>query len=195
MAHSHHHHREHQVSHRRVHHVLKHEPSGAMQHNDGHAFSKVTSKTAAENHDGFVATGNKAPKRYARGGKVGKGHGKSHQTNVNIVIPHHQAAPPMPGGPMPGGPMPGGAPGGAPPMMPPPGAGGPPGMPPGMPMHARGGAIKKSHGGYIAGEGNSEANLKKWSKRASDNSYFRGGAASGVGREEKAAHQKHGKHK
>lgn len=191
MAHSHHHHREHQVAHRRVHELLKHEPAGAKHHAGGGAFSQVTSKTAAEHHDGHHAPGHKGAKRYARGGKV-KG-GKGHQTNVNIVIPHHQAAPPpMPGGPpmMPPGGAPGGAPGG-PPMMPPPGAGGPPGMPPGM--HARGGAVKKAGGGYISGEAKNPANLKKWSKRASDNSYFRGGAASGVGREEKAEHMKRGK--
>ncbi len=191
MAHSHHHHREHQVAHRRVHEMLKHEPAGAKHHAGGGAFSQVTSKTAAEHHDGH-APGHKGAKRYARGGKV-KG-GKGHQTNVNIVIPHHQAAPPMPGGP----PMmpPGGAPGGPPGM--PPGAGGPPGMPPGMPPpgmpHARGG-VAKAHGGYISGESKNPSNLKKWAKRASDNSYFRGGAASGVGREEKAEHMKHGKKK
>ncbi len=194
MAHSHHLHREHQVSHRRVGKILEHEPEGAMKHSHGGAFSKVTSKSAAEHH-GDHAPGHKGAKRYARGGKV---KGKGHQTNIAIVMPHHNGAGAAgAGGPMPGGPMPppGGPPGmppgaGGPPGMPP---GGPPGMPPGMPMHSRGGAIKKAGGGYIAGESKNPANLKKWSKRASDNSYFRGGAASGVGREEKAEHQK--KHK
>ena len=69
MAHSHHMHREHQVSHRRVHKILEHEPAGAKEHNNSHAFSKVTSKTAAVHHDGKVA-GHKSPKRFARGGKV-----------------------------------------------------------------------------------------------------------------------------
>lgn len=230
MVHSHHNHREHQVSHRRVNHILKGEPAGAKQHAEGSAFSKVTSKTAAEHHDSNVS-GKKSPKRYARGGKV-KGH-KGHQTNIAIVVPGAKGAtgaPPLPGGepPMPGGPpMGAGAPGGpgAPPPM----------MPPGMPMRAAGGRIKKAGGGstpsvqpitpQVAGnfqsairnagsddelsrirnvaakrygvqiknkggaviDGEStKADIKKWSKRAKDSSYFRGGAASGVGREEKA---------
>lgn len=184
MAHSHHLHREHQVSHRRVNHILKGEPAGAKQHNDGLAFSKVTSKTAAESHDGKVA-GNSAPKRFARGGKVKHGKGN---TNIAIVMPHHPPGPaagPMggPAGAAPPPPMAGPAPGGMPPPGGPPGMppGGPPGMPPGMPMRAR--------GGKIDGEP-TKGNLRQWSKRAEGNSYFRGGAASGVGREEKAEHQK-----
>lgn len=187
--HSHHHHREHQVSHRRVHHVLKHEPAGAKEHNHSHAFSKVTSKTAAEHHDGHVA-GKRAPKRYARGGKV-KGH-KGHQTNIAIVNPPAKtAAPPMPAGPMPAAgvparPMP--PPGAAPPMAgPPPGPGGP--MP--MPPRARGGKVCSD------GASSSKANLDAWASRASKNSYARGGsikmtagAATGVGREEQAHHMK-----
>jgi hypothetical protein len=175
--HSHHHHREHQVSHRRVHHVLKGGPAGEKKHNHSPAFSKVTSKSAAEHHDDVH--GGKAAKRYARGGRT-KGH-KGQQTNIAIVMPHKGAAagagaPPMlPGAAGPGGPpmpLPGGPPGG-PPGMP------PPGMPP---MRARGGRT-------IDGEA-TEGNIKKWSKRASSNSYFRGGAATGVGREEKAEHIK-----
>jgi hypothetical protein len=189
MAHSHHAHREHQVSHRRVAHILKHEPEGAKEHSKSHAFSKVTSKSAAVKHDDY-ACGGSAPKRYARGGKVKSKSG--HQTNIAIVVPHKGAQQPMAGAP-PGGAMPMPAPGGPPPGMPP-GAGGPPGMPPpgaggppGMPMHKRGGKV-------IDGEAD-EKDIKGWSKRAKDNSYFRGGAATGVGREEKAEHQKRGKGK
>ena len=68
----------------------------------------------------------------------------------------------------PGGPPP--PPMGGPPGMPP----GPPGMPPGMPMRAR--------GGKVDGEA-TKGNIDKWSKRAKDNSYFTGGAITGVGRE------------
>jgi hypothetical protein len=60
-------------------------------------------------------------------------------------------------------------------------------------MRARGGKVQK----HIDGE-SSEANIKAWGKRARKNSdsggYFRGGAASGVGREEKAEHIKRRKH-
>ncbi len=63
----------------------------------------------------------------------------------------------------------------------------PPGLPPGMPMRARGGRT-----GHIDGMSTKE-NIGKWSARASANSYFRGGAATGVGREEKAEHIKRGK--
>ncbi len=198
--HSHHMHREHQVSHRRVHHILKGEPEGAKHHAKSHAFSKVTSKTGAEHHDAFVA-GMKHPKRYARGGKVSKGKGKGHQTNIAIVVPHHPpaAAGGAPAGPIPAGP--GGPPMGGPmmkPPMPPPGGpptGGPPSMPPpGMPMRARGGGV------HIDGE-STKADIKKWSKRASKNSYAKGGfvkpkvidragATTGVGRLEAAEHQK-----
>jgi len=179
MAHPYHAHREHQVSHRRVHPILKDEPSGAKRHNDSRAFSKVTSKSAAENHDDAIG-GKSASNRYARGGKVGH---KGHSTNIAIVMPHRPATPPnLPAGPTAGPPMgapPVGGPG-LPPGGPPPG--GPPGMPPGMPMHAKGGRV-------IDGE-STKANIGKWAGRASKNSYFRGGAASGVGREEKAEHMK-----
>jgi hypothetical protein len=147
MAHPHHLHREHQVSHRRVHHILKGEPAGAKEHSKRHAFSKVTSKTGAEHHDAFVA-GMSSPKRYARGGKV-KGK-KGHQTNIAIVMPHHPPAAPAGPIPGPGAPPPGGAPPmmAKPPMAGPPGA--PPGMPPGMPpppMRKHGGRVKKAGGG------------------------------------------------
>ncbi len=162
MAHPYHMHREHQVSHRRVDPLLKEEPAGATKHANSPAFSKVTSKTAAENHDRIG--GDSSPKRFARGGKVG---------TTNIIIassPKDQPAPPMPlpmGGPPPG------------PPMPPPGAGGPP---PGMPMRASGGKV---------GGDSTKGNLDGWSGRAAKNSYAKGGritagAESGVGRMQKA---------
>jgi hypothetical protein len=188
MAHPYHQHREHQVGHRRVGDViLKKEPAGSKEHAKSHAFSKVTSKSAAVSHD--KVTGHSAPKRYARGGKVKKG-GKGHQTNIAIVMPHKEVPPAA--GPIPGGPPAG--PGAAGPALPPamakPPMAGPPGMPPGgapppgMPMRKAGGRIKN-----IDGEA-TEANIGKWSGRAAKNSFMRGGAATGVGREEKAAKAK-----
>lgn len=174
MAHSHHMHREHQVSHRRVHKILAGEPAGAKQHFDGGAFSKVTSKSAAESHDTKVA-GHRAPKRFARGGKV-----KGATTNIAIVVPgggNRAGAAALPGAP-PAGPA----------MAPPPMAGPPPGAGPGgppMPMpRDRGGRAN-----HIDGE-STASNIAKMGKRAAANSFFRGGAATGVGREEKAAHMK-----
>lgn len=176
MAHPYHAHREHQASHRRVGERLSDHPPGAKKHADGDAFSKVTSKTAAAAHDDV--SGKSAPKRFARGGKV-KGN-KGHQTNIAIVMPKSPASPDSPvAGPTAG-------PAGGPPMAGPgPLPGGPPGMPPGMPPMP----MRKSGGRVIDGE-STAADIKKWGKRAADNSYFRGGAATGVGREEKAAHMK-----
>jgi hypothetical protein len=193
-----HHHRDMQRGHRRVGEVLKGHPDGATKHADGgRAFSRVTSKSAASDHDAKVA-GSKGRKRYARGGgtkhpdeaedkklikkmirehddkKFARG-GKVKGNTTNIIIAGGGQKPepvpvPMPG-PMaapPPGPMPGGP---------------PPGMPPGpLPMRARGGKV-------IDGEA-TPADIKAWSKRARDNSYFRGGAATGVGREEKAEHMR-----
>lgn len=134
-------HREQQVAHRRVATILNGSPSGAQKHNQGQAFSKLTSKSAAVRDDDV--RGHSAPKRFARGGKV-KGKG---DTNIAIVLPGG-GKPPMPGpGPM-AGPPPGPAAG-----LPPPPMGGPP---PGMPMRARGGKVMTA------------------------------GAATGVGREQKA---------
>lgn len=182
-------HREQQVAHRRVSTILSGSPAGAEKHAKGSAFSKITSKSAASRDDDV--RGHSSPKRFARGGHV-KGKGKS-GTNIAIVLPGggKGAVPagPMGAGPPPGGPPPmpphpmGGPPPGLPPGMPPgmpPGGLPPGGPPPGMPMRASGGRIK--------GEA-TKANNAKWSKRAKANSYFRGGAATGVGREEKAEKQ------
>lgn len=135
-------HREQQVAHRRVNTILNGSPAGAKKHAGGHAFSKLTSKSAAVRDD--EVAGRSAPKRYARGGKV-KGKG---DTNIAIVLPgggKGAAGPPMGAPP----PMPG-------PGLPPPPMGGPP---PGMPVRARGGKVSA-------------------------------GAATGVGREQKASHMK-----
>lgn len=165
-------HREQQVAHRRVNTILNGSPAGAKKHAEGHAFSKITSKSAAARDDEIAGRKSK-PGRFARGGKV-KG-----DTNINIVIPGGGAKPPMPmpppmaaappPGPGPGLPPPGGMPG-----MPP-----PPGGPP--PMRASGGRIKGV---------STKANIAASASRAKANSYMRGGAATGVGREEKAANMK-----
>jgi hypothetical protein len=162
MAHSHHLHREHQVSHRRVANILKDEPSGATKHAKSPAFSKVTSKTAAEDHN---ISGAPPKNRYARGGKVG---------TTNIIIATGEREGPKP-------PMPMAVPPGPPPGPPP---GGPPmGPPPGMPMRAS--------GGKVGGE-STKGNLDGWSGRAKANSYAKGGkvgggAETGVGRLGKAS--------
>lgn len=165
-------HREQQVAHRRVNTILNGSPSGAKQHMAGPAYSQITSKSAASRDD--EVRGHSSPKRFARGGKV-KG-----DTNINIVIPGGGAKPPMPM-PMPmAGPPPGPGPG-----LPPPPMGGPGGPPPGMPMRARGGKIN----GLAT-----PAGIAQQAKRASANSYARGGAAkmtagsaTGEGRLELAA--------
>ena len=162
-------HREQQVAHRRVGTILSGSPAGAEKHAKGHAFSKLTSKSAAVRDDDIA--GRKSSQRFARGGRVKKGGGN---TNIAIVLP--KGGGPSPTGPA-AGPLPMVGPGGPPPMPPPP-MGGPP---PGMPMRAR--------GGKVDGEA-TKGNIDKWSKRAKDNSYFTGGAITGVGREEKAAHAK-----
>ena len=202
-------HREQQVAHRRVGVILNGSPAGAEKHAKGHAFSKLTSKSAAVRDDDIA--GRKSSQRFARGGRVKKGGGN---TNIAIVLP--KGGGPAPGGPA-GGPLPMAGPGGPPPMPPPPMGGPPPGMPPGMPMRADGGRVgapqsgreqgdaarqtreilerrgivtpSKASGGSVGGE-STKGNIDKWSKRAKDNSYFTGGAITGVGREEKAAHMK-----
>ena len=88
---------------------------------------------------------------------------KGNTTNIIIASQPKEAAMPMPL-PMPG-----------------PGLGMPPGPPPGMPMRAS--------GGRVGGESTAE-NISKMASRAKANSYFRGGAATGVGRKEKAARMK-----
>jgi len=170
MAHPYHMHREQQVAHRRVGPHLKDHPAGATKLAKGSAFSKVTSKTAAENHD----TAPEGRKGYARGGKV-----KGNTTNIIITGGGAQKQPvpvPVPTG----GPPPGGAPMGPPPGGPPMGAmpGGPP-----PPMRAKGGRV-------LGGDATKD-NLDAWSARAAKNSYAKGGrisagAESGVGRLQKA---------
>src|SRR5882724_11090433 len=68
-------HREQQVAHRRVGTILSGSPSGAEKHAKGHAFSKLTSKSAAVRDNEI--TGNKSPQRFARGGNVKKADGGS----------------------------------------------------------------------------------------------------------------------
>ena len=98
---------------------------------------------------------------YARGGKVGKG-----KTDITINVGKPDDAGPM-SAPMPQ-PVPVPVPAGPPPMAgPPPGAMPPPGAGPVQGVKFGGRTFKR--GGKVGG--------------------FRGGAASGVGREEKAAHQ------
>lgn len=188
-------HREQQVAHRRVDTILSGSPSGAKKHMANHAYSQITSKSAAVRDDDIG--GSRASNRFARGGKVGKHGGKGNHTAVNIVIPGGGAKPPMPMGP-PGGPPPGGPPMmaphppmGGPPGMPP--GGPPPGMPPGgpppgMPMRAAGGRIRNA--------GMEKAMVEKSASRAKKNSYASGGGlptagmATGVGRKQLAAMQK-----
>lgn len=195
MAHPYHQHREQQVAHRRVKDtILKDEPSGAASKLTGKAFSNVTSKSAAQSHDGGnIGGGPPTPGRFKRGGKVGGKGG--HHTNIAIVVPGggKGMAPPPGGAPVvpPGMPPVGAAPpagnmGPPHPMPPPPMGGGMPGMGPpppgGMPMHASGGRIK--------GE-STKANIATSAARAKKNTnFYRGGAATGVGREEKAAKAK-----
>jgi hypothetical protein len=170
-------HREQQVAHRRVDTILKGSPEGSKKHAEGHAFSKITSLTAAVRDDEIGGSKSK-PGRFARGGKV------KPNTTINIVIPGQGAPkPPMPM-PMPMPPMGAAPPPGPGPGMPPPGgmpgmpAGPPPGPPPGMPMRAS--------GGRVAGGQFEYAQIKKSSARAKANSYMTGGAITGVGRLEKA---------
>jgi hypothetical protein len=103
----------------------------------------------------MLAAGHKGAKRFARGGKIKK---PAHQTNIAIVVPHHAGAPSGIMGPMDGPPA---AMGGPPPMPPgtgmmPPGAGMPPGPPPGMPMRARGGRAGLPDAGAASGVGREE---------------------------------------
>lgn len=170
-------HREQQVAHRRVGKILQGSPAGADSAMAGPAFSKITSKTAAENDDGIA--GRSGSNRFARGGKVKGGN------TTNIIIAgggNKPPAPPMPMPMLPPGPPPGGPPPGGPPPMGGPG-GPPPGAPP-MPMRAS--------GGRVSGQP-TEAALNAWSKVAAKNSYAKGGATkmtagalSGVGRLQKA---------
>lgn len=136
--------------------------------------------------------------RYARGGSV-KGKG----TNVNIIIqPGGNQAPANPMGSIMPPPRPPMAPPAPPPMMPPGGApGGAPGMPPGLPpgmMRKAGGRVDKSDMKQdkktaAAAVHKHEKHLHKGEKETklkSGGAVFTGGAGSGIGREEKAAHAK-----
>lgn len=126
-------HREQQVAHRRVDTILNGSPSGAKQHAQGPAYSKITSKSAAMRDDDV--RGHSAPSRFARGGKVrGKG-----DTNIAIVMPGG-GKPPLAGGAPMLGPPPG-APGIPPPGAMPPPPGGPPMPMGGPPMRASGGKV------------------------------------------------------
>lgn len=194
-------HREQQVAHRRVATILNEAPAGANKHGSGHAFSKITSKSAAVRDDEIA--GRSSPKRFARGGKVkhsdeaedrklitkmmkeherkeGESYARGGRTKgntTNIIIASQPKETPTPPIPMvPPGPLPGG-----PPMGPPPG-----GPPPGMPMRASGGRVSGT---------STKGNLGSWANRAAKNSYAKGGritagAETGVGRLQKARGKK-----
>ena len=168
MAHSHHAHREHVASHKRVSHILKGHKRGGKAHGDEKEDRALFKKMMKEHEAGETkAEGKKSGGRldkYARGGKTKDKKGT--HINIAVVNPHKDAAPGVPpaGGP-PG--LPPGLPPGGPPGLPP---GGPPGMPPGMPppgmkppgMMKKGGRVFKRGGkvpmtaGSLSGEGRLE---------------------------------------
>lgn len=173
--HSHHEHRAHSASRKRVGHIMK---TGGHAHSDAAADKKLFAHMLKEHEAGEGVHGEK------RGGRLNKyargGHAKKHGTQVNIAIVGHHGKHPPDNAMAPGGPMglPPGGPGGPPPALPPGGAlaggppglpprppmgmpmGGPPGMPPGMPprppgMMKRGGKVGMTAGGD-SGEGRLE---------------------------------------
>jgi hypothetical protein len=180
MSHPYHEHREHPKGHSRVKHIMK--SGGIASHSDEAADKKLFSKLINEHEKKEMKVEGKVKhSRFARGGKV-KHKKDGHHTNIAIVVPQKGGAnPPSDAmGPQAGAPPLPPSPMGAPALPP----GLPPGGPPGMPMRARGGKV-------IGGDASAE-NLKKWSQRASHNSYARGGrlptagAMTGVGRLQKA---------
>jgi hypothetical protein len=169
MAHPFHDHGEHRHGRERVKHILK---SGGAAHPDAAADKKLFSEMIAKHDRGETKVeGGKGRSRFARGGRTKH---KGNQTNIAIVVPQKGGSPSEPQGGPPISPLAGPPP----PMMPP---GGPP--PGGPPMRASGGRV---------GGDSTKANLDKWSARAKENSYARGGrlptagAESGVGRLQKA---------
>lgn len=186
--HPYHGHREHHVGKRRVHHLMKSGGHAHAHHSDEAEDKKLIHKEIKkalvrhEQHEKIE--GRKAKHRFARGGKVKKGKGEGHQTNIAIVTPHPRSAIQPGAGPQPGAAAPLVSPAAAPapPVTVSPAAA--PALPMGgLPLRARGGKV-------IAGEATRE-NIKKWDKRSKSNSYARGGrmtagAQSGVGRLEQA---------
>ena len=201
--HSHHHHREHQVSHRRVHHILKGHPHGATHHaTHGGGFSKVTSKTAAEEHNDHIV-GRKGRHRIggcvkARGGMTGKPSDikkirhdlaeherKEHHYARGGKVGHkgkqgHQTNIVIASGHHPAAsPLAPALPPGGPMAGPPPGGpgpmlppGGPPGMPPRPGMPPPPGMRR---GGKVLHGESTEGNIKQMAQRAAKHSYARGG--------------------
>lgn len=165
MAHPYAEHREHKASKSRVRNIMK---SGDVpKHDDAKEDKKLFAGLMREHE--VKMHGAKSGARldkYARGGRT-KG-----KTNVNIVIamPHGGGEPPV---------VPPMGPASAPMMRPAvpspgPGAGLPPRPPAGAPP-----LMRKSGGrANISGLASKE-NISKWSKRAEDNSYARGGATHG----------------
>lgn len=177
-SHSHHAHREHVASHKRVSHILKGHKKGGKVHSDEKEDRALFKKMIAQHEAGETkAEGKKSGGRldkYARGGKTKGKHGN--HVNIAIVNPGKDQAGAMP---PPGGmPMPPPKPPMMPPPMPPGGPmGGPPGMPPGMKppgMMKRGGRTY-ARGGKV---------------------HMTAGADSGVGRKQKiVAYGKNARHK
>lgn len=165
MAHSHHEHRAHHVSRKRVHHVMK---SGGHAHHadeaaDKKLFHHMIKAHAKQEHGVHGLKRGGRLDKYARGGAAKD---KKHHTQVNIAVvaPHgkDQAGAASGGLPMPPPRPPAGLPPGGPPPMGMPPGGPPPGMMPKPPMK-RGGTVrpakmvtKSPKGGAYSGEGRLE---------------------------------------